>query len=207
MTSKRLLALDVSTKTGWSLIISHSDGTYELETYGQVPKVPMPEGEYPGVFVDWAYDCYLPIAQIIEETHPDILIVEETSKGSKNALSQKILEFTHYLLASYIKETGIESHYLMTGEWRRATGCSMSLEEKARNKEARTFKKKNKTKVAKDAQGKRIGIIGKKHVSIRRANEIFGSQLKEPLRRKDEDASESLLLAIAGHVKITGVKL
>jgi hypothetical protein len=36
---------------------------------------------------------------------------------------------------------------------------------------------------------------------VRRANEIFGKFLKEPLRKKDEDTADSLLLGYCWHLR------
>lgn len=203
---ERVLSLDISTKTGWALIVSYDD-QYELERYGQVPKVEMPDGPYPVSFVDWAYLCFGKIVSLIEELHPDVLIIEETAGGSKNAHSQKILEFIHFLVARYIKDTSVKSVYTMTEVWRRETGCKMTKEESKHNKTVKTFKEKNGTNIARDESGKRIGRLTRKHINIRRANEIFGSFLSEPLRKKDEDTADALLIAYSYHLRKTGALL
>lgn len=200
MIDERVLALDVSTKTGYALIAS-SDSGMKLENYGTIPQIHQPEGNYPSNYVVWAYDCFNEILGIINISNPDVLVIEETSKGSKNAMSQKILEFLHFLLAQYIKDKHIKSVYIMTEQWRREIGCQMSKEEKLRNKEVRTYKKKNKTVIAYDINGKRTGLVGRKHVNIRRVSEIFAGQLKEPLKRKDEDLADGLGLAAAYHFR------
>jgi len=200
MSCERILSLDVSTKTGWASA-TISDKGIALEAYGTIPQIHKPDTEYPGAFIDWAYLCFAEISRLIDRYAPDVLVVEETSKGSKNAMSQKVLEFIHFLLAKFIKETGIKSVYIMTEQWRREIGCQMSKEEKLRNKEVRTYKKKNKTSIAYDKSGKRTGLIGRKHVNIRRVNEIFKDYLKEPLRRKDEDQADALGLAACYHFR------
>lgn len=201
MISERVLSLDVSTKTGWSLMISSADG-FMLEDYGQISKITEPVGQYPNNYVDWAYICFGKIIELIDMYAPDVLVIEETSGGSKSALSQKILEFIHFLLAKTIRDSGIKSMYIMTESWRREIGCVMSKAEKDKNKAVRTFKKKNNnTKVAYDENGKRIGISGRKHVNVRRANEIFGDQLKTVLKKKDEDLADALGLAYAYHLR------
>lgn len=204
--SERVLSLDISSKTGWALLISDSSG-YELEEYGTVPKIDAPDSPYPGSYVEWAYECYSEIVQLIDRLVPDVLVIEETSKGSKNNYSQKILEFIHFLVAKLIKETGIKSVYMMTEQWRREVGCSkMSDADKKRNKEVREYKKKHKVALARDKNGKIMGLIGKKHLNVRKANEVFGDQLREPLIMKDEDAADSLLLAFAYHLRKQGAK-
>jgi Holliday junction resolvasome RuvABC endonuclease subunit len=197
---ERILSLDVSSKTGWASAIS-SDSGIVLEDYGTISQIHRPDSDYPGAFVEWAHLCFDEIKKVIEKYKPQVLVVEETSKGSKNAMSQKILEYIHYLLAKFIMESGIRSVYVMTEQWRREIGCQMSKEEKLRNKEVRTYKKKNKTVIAYDINGKRTGLIGRKHVNIRRVSEIFAGQLKEPLKRKDEDLADGLGLLACYHLR------
>lgn len=199
MTNEKVLALDISTKTGWAYGLSH-DGGIELRTYSTIPQIHQPEGNYPSNYVIWAESIFTKIFELIETHDPDVLVIEETSKGSKNAMSQKILEFIHFLLAQYIKDNDKKSIYLMTEQWRRNIGCQMSKEEKIRNKEVRDYKKKNSTIIAYDINGKRTGLIGRKHVTIRRVSEIFKDQLFEPLKRKDEDKADALGLLAAYHV-------
>ena len=200
MNPERVLSLDVSTKTGWSFAIS-SDSGIKLEDYGTIPQIHQPDGDYPSNYVMWAYKCFAEIIRLIEKYSPEVLVIEDTSKGSKNAMSQKILEWTHFLLAQYIRSSKVKSVYLMTEQWRREIGCQMSKEEKLRNKEVRTYKKKHKTVIAYDINGKRTGLIGRKHVNIRRVSEIFVGQLKEPLKRKDEDLADGLGLLACYHFR------
>jgi len=199
MINERVLSLDISTKTGWSLLISGD--RLVLESYGQIPAIIEPEGMYPGNYVDWAYLCYGKIVELIDSLTPDVLVIEETCAGSKNVYSQKILEFIHFLVAKLIKETKIKVVYLLTGAWRSEVGAKMTKEESKHNKYVREYKKLHDTTVAKGPDGKRIGIKTKKHVNIRRANEVFGKFFKEPLRKKDEDLCDALLLGLTYHLR------
>lgn len=201
MTPERVLTLDISTKTGWNLMISEDSGP-SIEACGQISKIEEPTDEaYPSSFVAWAYLCYEKILELVEQHTPDVLVIEETAGNSKNSHSQKILEFIHFLVAKLIRETGIKSIYLMTGQWRSETGCKMLKSEKEHNKDVAKYKEKNDTKVAYGKDGKRIGRINKKHVAIRRANEEFGKFFKEPLRKKDEDLADSLMIALCYHLR------
>lgn len=203
-----MLSLDISSKTGWSLQIS-SDQGIALKAYGRIDKSVEPLNSYPSNYVIWAYGIYTQIADLVDEHAPDVLVVEETSKGSNNAYSQKILEWTHFLVARLITETKIKCMYFMTEEWRRVVECNkMSKEDKLRNKEVREYKKKNSnTKVAYDKNGKRIGLIGRKHLNVRKANEVYGADLDEPLIQADEDKADALLLAYAYHLKRQGTRV
>lgn len=200
MNVERILSLDMSTKTGWAVMDSSADGI-ALIANGQIPKMVEPIGSYPENYVDWAHAIFDKIRTLIVEWKPDVLTVEETAAGSKNSFSQKILEFIHFLLASHIKTYKIKAVYFLTEQWRRETGCLMSAAESKHNKAVKEYKKKNASKIAYDTSGKRVGKITRKHVNVRRANEVFGSFLKEPLRQKDEDTADSLLLGYAYHLR------
>jgi len=184
----KILALDISTKTGWSFA-KIKNKKYILIDSGTIEKRDKPDLPYPSDYVEWAKLCYEDIIKIIDKYQPDHLVIEETSKGSKNNFSQKILEFIHYLLAVYIDINKISTTYYRTEEWRRICGCKMSKNEKKQNATVRKARKSG-VKVVKDKDDKRIGIIGKKHVNVRRANEIFDLQLI----LKDEDRADALLL-------------
>jgi hypothetical protein len=178
-----------------------SGDTLELESYGQIPQIHEPIGTYPENYIDWAYQCYGKIEEIIDQTAPDVLVIEETSAGSKAIYTQKFLEWVHFLVAKFIKETKIKATYLMTEQWRRETGCKMSKEESKHNKLVKSYKAKNDTKVAYGLDGKRIGRLTRKHINIRRANEVFGEFLPAPLRKKDEDTADSLMLGYCYHLR------
>lgn len=178
-----------------------SDSGVKLESYGMIPAISQPEGPYPSVFVDWAYLVFNEVRSLIVKFKPDVLAIEETVAGSKAVYSQKILEYSHFLLAKYIKECNIRSVYLLTGAWRSEVGAKMTKEESKHNKEVKKYKSKHNTKMARDINGKRIGRLTKKHINIRRANEVFGEFLKEPLRKKNEDEADALLLGYALHLR------
>lgn len=57
---ERVLALDISTKTGWAFYLS-SDVDFSLEEYGQIPKSSEPLEPYPGSYVTWAYQVFAAI--------------------------------------------------------------------------------------------------------------------------------------------------
>lgn len=200
MIAERILSLDMSTKTGWALMLS-SDRGIELHANGQIPAIHEPPGNYPSNYIDWAFMVFAKISEVIDLYAPDVLVIEETVAGSKEVYSQKILEWIHFLVAKFIKETNIKVVYFLTGQWRSIVGSKMTKEESNHNKAVKEYKKKHGTRVAKDENGKRIGKLTKKHVNIRRANEVFGKYFKTPLRKKDEDTADALLLGYAYHIK------
>lgn len=200
MIDERVLTLDMSTKTGWASMVSSKDGIH-LEAYGTLEQIHTPEGVYPNNFVEWAYAIFDKQLELIDRFAPDTLVIEETAGGSKNVYTQKILEYVHFLMAKFIKESGIKCVYLLTEQWRRETGCLMTKDEKKKNKLVRDYKKKHNKTIAYDKEGKRIGLVGRKHVNVRRANEEFGSDLAVPLKKKDEDTADSLMLGYCYHLR------
>lgn len=198
----------MSSKTGWACIVSSDEGL-KLEEYGMIQKTSEPPGKYPSNYVDWAHQVFSEIQALIVRLKPDCLVIEETVAGSKQVYSQKILEWIHFLVASFIKSSNIEAVYLLTGSWRAETGCVMSKAEKDKNKAVRDYKKAKeketgtKPMAAYDISGKRIGLVGKKHVNVRRANEVYGAFLKRPLQKKDEDEADALMLAYCLHLRRT----
>jgi len=200
MDKKVVLALDVSTKTGWSVGLSSSEG-YKLLEHGAIPKVSCPPGKYPENFLKWAKECFAPIHELLKSHAPDVVVIEETASLSKNAHDQKILEFIHFMVATMLAETGIDRRYFMTEEWRRICGCVMNDAEKLQGKIVRNAKKRARSSgqegvvVVKNEAGKRIGRVTRKHINVRRANEVFGLNLKI----KNEDIADSLLLGYAWH--------
>jgi len=194
----RVLALDVSTKTGYA-VVDMSKKSFKLITSGTLPKESEPstkEYQYPVNYLIWAGICMKHMVELFRKYNPDEFVIEETAKGSKNNMSQKIVEFIHYEIADAFTMDGwfgnLPRTYYLTEEWRRICGCKMNNIEKKQNAEVRKQKKKG-IKVAKNKEGKRIGIIGKKHVNVRRANEVYGLDLI----LKDEDRADALLLAYA----------
>jgi len=198
---ERILSLDISSKTGYASMVS-SGGDLVLEAYGTLPAIHEPAGQYPANYVEWAALCFSAIMELIDRFAPDVLVIEETVAGSKAVYTQKFLEWCHYRLAVFIKETNIKSVYLLTGAWRSETGCKMTKEESKHNESVKTYKiNNNNTRVAYNTDGKRVGKLTKKHINIRRANEVFGQFLSTPLRKKDEDTADSLLLGFCYHLR------
>lgn len=201
MIIEKVLAFDLSTKSGWAVLLSY-DKEFTLENYGRIEKISEPVNEsYPGSYVSWAYLCFNKVLELIELYKPDRLVIEETSGGSKSAYSQKILEYLQFLVARYIKESGIPATYYQTETWRRVVGCKMNKQEKDQNKLIRTTKKKNSDIKIVKVDGKRIGIVTRKHVNVRRANELLGRFLREPIILAREDEADAALLGVCYHMK------
>jgi Holliday junction resolvasome RuvABC endonuclease subunit len=188
----KVLSLDISTKTGFALI--HIEGeSISLVEYGLLKSAGKPEALYPEDYLQWAKENASLVTKKIEEVDPDIVVIEETAKGSKNNFSQKILEWTHYLVADFLIEQQYDSKYFMTGEWRVLVEARMTKDEQKRNAKRLRIKQKTGSKIAKDEVGKIVGRVTKKHVNVRVANERFGLQLKI----KDNDVADAILLGAA----------
>jgi hypothetical protein len=122
------------------------------------------------------------------------VIIEETNSSKQN-YSQKILEFLHYCIIESLYDLGLNPKYIRTGEWRKYTDSKMSKEEKLLNAKIAKIKKQTGKKLAK-IDGKVVGKKGRKHVALRRTEELLGIELM----RKDEDAADALLLGL-GYIK------
>lgn len=186
----KVLSLDISSKTGFSVQLVSKVGC-SLVSYGLLGPYEKPDKQYPLDMYEWANLCASKIIEKIEEIGADIIVIEETSKGSKNHSSQKILEWIHYLVAEHLIQSDIWPIYYQTGEWRGAVGAKMTKEEAKQNALVRKIKKETGSVVAKNELGKRIGINSKKHVNIRIANELYNLTLK----LKDNDKADAILLA------------
>lgn len=198
--TERVLSLDLSTKTGYCLLVS-SDRGMILEAYGQIDKVSCPEDEsYPSSYVTWAYKCFEKVEELIECLNPDVLVVEEVTR-SKNALTQKILDYIHFLVAKFIQETGIRAIFFQTGEWRKEVGSYMSKTEKEQNKYVKEYKDKTGKKLARDKNNKVIGKVTKKKVTIRLINDIFKSQLKILLGPSEDDTADAIALSYCYYLR------
>ena len=192
-----VLALDVSTKTGWALF---QDG--KPKSWGTLfpDKTVKDFGKYPINFVLLAR--YL-VSQLMEQVIVPIMnelgtaievVIEETN-ASKQNYSQKLLEYLHFCIVNTLDMYGISPKYIRTGEWRKYTDSKMSKEEKSLNAKIARIKKQTGKKLAK-IDGKVVGKKGRKHVALRRTEELLGIELM----RKDEDAADALLLGL-GYIK------
>ena len=123
----KVLSLDVSTITGYAFGIMDDSGV-TLKDFGTIPKVTKPAGDYPKNYYEWAHKNFIAVLEMIEKYEPDHLVIESTSKGSKNALSQQILEWSHFLIAGWIIQNKMPVTYFQTGAWRVLVGAKMTAD-------------------------------------------------------------------------------
>lgn len=213
----KVLALDLSTKTGYALF---EDGA-QLIASGclytpafEVFKVQT----YPNCLINYAKSVASSVADLVSKTNPDIIVIEETNKtgrfGSRH--SQKLLEWVHLLVLLTIRELWPEQAektilYINTSDWRKKLGLSVLNSKKA----AKPYLKQY-TALAKAAQGlkgkekkkaldelklfkqdlvKRCihGKIDKKSISVAYVNATFGKSLF----KGQNDEADAICLGMA----------
>lgn len=215
-----VLALDLSTHSGWAILEGPAPISTKLLGEGEVPKllgygtVDLPKeikefGEHP-----WNY---YKAAQCMAETllnHPELcqaspqdtqelhIVIEQTNRG-RQRMVQKMLEFIHFcvldILNDYIQEgRNITVTYLDSDGavgWRTHLGLKLSNEQKKRNAKLAKAKREAAEKGVK-LNKKALGIPGKitkKTLSVNRVNEVFGFEMKA----KDNNTCDALLLGLA----------
>jgi hypothetical protein len=189
----RVLALDVSSKTGWAYL---ENG--RLVDHGtEFPNKKTGDfGAYPMNYVRLAEHLTDLVAQrVLDRFAPSgsgVHVVIEETNASKQNYSQKILEYLHFCLNKRLHDYGLPVAYVRSGEWRRAVGAIQNTEERKLNAKIRHIKQKTGSKLAK-IDGKVVGRRTRKHYALRAVQEMFGIHLP----RKAEDAADAICLGVA----------
>lgn len=181
----KVLGLDISTKTGYSLF---EDG--QLKSYGLLAlgRKVMDCGVYPFCYVNAADAVVSQIKDKIIETKPDVIVIEQTNKG-RNRFHQKILEFIHCKFLTEVRDYKVKVVYINTSEWRKVLGQHATKEDKKNNAKINKAAKQGISK-------KELGLKGKvtaKHRSVRYVNEKFNLNFKI----KDNDITDCISLTEA----------
>lgn len=184
----RLLALDMSLKTGWSL---WEDGQY-LDS-GQLVQLHVKNFNvqlHPEKHPDYPFNLLPPVRLMVDQISGlildksvDFVVCENTVKG-RNRNVQRILEFLHYELISEIVVLGYKKRfkYIDPSEWRKAVDLKLNNEQKKNNRDV--------------SAGKKRGRVTKKHLAVNMVNNLKAtSHLK--LRVKDNDIADAVLLGMA----------
>lgn len=204
----KVLALDLSTKTGYALFESHFvEGSQrvsepKLVEHGQVllGQPILAYGPYPWCFVTAAERIGAGIHELATCYLPDVFVIEETNLG-RNRYSQKALEFIHFSVLkeinAYFKEIGSKSiiYYISSSSWRKTLGLSLTKEDKKSNtklSKAKSLAKSRNTKLDKKALGIK-GRINKKHIALRFVNHNYNLNFKV----KDNDTADAICLGLA----------
>ncbi len=181
--SSKILALDLSTYTGWAVLDAVSGN---LLDYGNlvctvedfnVNGRPETSPLYPRNIKLAADDMGLQVYNLICSISPTVVIIENTVKG-RNRHTQRILEWIH---KSVFDAVGPEYKivYLDPSQWRKELELRMSKEDKDNNVQVK--------------KGTSRGKITPKHLSVRRVNDKFKLELK----LKDNDIADAINLGDA----------
>lgn len=187
----KLLCLDLSTCSGWSVLI---DGN--LSQFGTIKhKVVGDETSenYPMNFIEMSDGFAIDVHQLIDKYKPDVIVIEETNKG-KNRFSQKQLEFIHYAVNDEIFNMSFKGkvHYLDTSEWRTLLGLSLDKDQRKMN----TGLRKQRSDVA-DRLGHEYDMINggelRHHITIVHAGKREQNRLQKEYNIKKEKWIASML--------------
>jgi hypothetical protein len=188
----KVLALDVSTKTGWAVF---TDG--KLGEYGLIknPQKIQEYGKYPWCYLNATEAMAQQLLVLAQKEQPDIIVIEETN-GSRSRYTQKVLEFLHCnLLVRLADGFNGRVFYVNSSEWRKTIGMAMSKEDKKANHKLHVEKCLAAT-VGRKMDKAKLGIKGKitkKHLSVRWVNETYGLDF----RIKDNDIADAICLGSA----------
>jgi hypothetical protein len=198
----RLLALDISTSTGFAVFDVEDGKEPVLFAYGTVvneQKI-MDYGEHPWGYVRSAQTMAEKVRVLHEKFAPDRVVIEETNGGGRARFTQKILEYTHFAILTTVPFRKV--CYIDTAQWRKVMDVRLTKEDKTQNAKLSKAKRIAKNKGAK-LDKKQLGINGKitiKHVAVRRAMEITGLDLLA----KDDDIADAIL---QGYALLRGAKV
>lgn len=201
----RILALDLSTSTGYCLgegemgcekPLLLEQGAIQLE------KTIVEYGKYPFCYYLAAQDMAERVFAIVKRLKPDRIVIEETNLGFSR-YSQKALEMIHCLVLGKLQQMlgDYDVVYISSSTWRQKLGLQMTKEQKKAN--AKLAKATREAKAAGlKVDKKKLGIVGKvtqKHVAILHVNKLYDLKLK----MKDDDIADAMCLTLAGFLNAT----
>jgi hypothetical protein len=210
----RILSLDLSTHTGWCVIeedgsipnyglinIKVKDYKAEIKTWKDYPP------SYPINFINAADEMAMKVMELYHKFKPDYVVYEEINIA-RQRLSNKLLDFIHYAVIKALLPF-LHPSALTSKCWRDLTGCYATKEDKKLNSKISKLKSKrkkdlveanvgeqlliNESKKAIKIDGKVVGRVTKKHMSVRLVNELLGTSFK----LNDNDITDAILLGMA----------
>lgn len=200
----QILSFDLSSHTGWSLFEEGHLKEYGLleiaiKDYKAILKSHKDfVSAYPLNLATAAQEMTALCMELIDK-YPAAHIVTEHTVCGKNVVSQRFLEFLHYVFTTEIHKRGRSFKYLMNSDWRIHNKVYLKHwpEHQAWNKTVSKLKKsakptKSGAKVAK-LDGKIVTKIDQKDLSILIANQTFNLNLD------DDNIADSVLLGKAAH--------
>jgi Holliday junction resolvasome RuvABC endonuclease subunit len=186
----KLLALDISTKTGWAFLLNKDKP--QLVKYGTIKNDQKIHdfGNYPECYLLAANKMACSLVAIIKELQPDIIVIEETNQAHAR-YAQKILEFIHceLLHALFFEKIHSKIYYISSSTWRQTLELTLSKDDKANNKKCKEARESGVDKSTLGVKGR----INKKHLAIRHVNEYFNLELK----MKNNDVADAICLGLA----------
>ena len=186
MKPKKLLSLDISTHTGWSLF----EEPNELVTYGAYD-TPIKEykaeirtfrdypASYPSNFVNASLMQANAVAALLDEHKPDLVVIEEVNKA-RQRFSQKALEWAHFTVVQLLISRNQPFRYLTTSCWRKVVKCYLNEWPEYRRYNGKVSRaKKNSLPTRSGAivakiDGKIVSSINQKKLSVLLVNQHFG---------------------------------
>lgn len=208
-----VVALDLSTKTGWALLNDKGMPTsFGLITKGLDWKI----SEYPENFILISEEIAEQVASKVEELLPEIsnVVIECVNKPGRfgSRFSQQVLDFIHFCVIKKLLKMPVKIHYVNTSDWRKTLKLSVAETKKAAKpilKEFNTLKKAFeaepdrtkkkelgvKLKDFKELLKKRCihGSIDKKSISVAYCNATWSLDLK----KGDNDIADAMCQARA----------
>lgn len=188
-----VFGLDLSYHAGWCVFDTQekliASGTINLPG-----KVGDDYGPFPWNYLNATTAQINQVYDLICRYNPKAVVIEAVNKG-KNRWSQLGLDFLHLELLQRLKLDGLKVVYLDSSAWRRTMDIKMSPTDKKNNAKVSKAKRGGKSKKELGVKGK----VTKKHLAINAVNQMIreGKLPLEPLKLKDNDEAESLLLCLA----------
>lgn len=213
----KILALDLSTKTGWAVLETldvHSKPT--LIAHGTFFREDTVEdwGDYPWNYLRFTSDiAETVLMDLLPRFQPDQIVIEETNPG-RETYTQLILCYLHYSFLQRLMVRMDKVKYLRTGDWRKVVKMKLSKDQSKGNQKKNLLKAKKQAsqlrakikalgskksnqeavELLKNELNKlQLGKITKKHLSVAIANELYNLELC----LEDNDAADAILLGVA----------
>lgn len=197
----RVLALDISTSSGFAVLDKSQDGVITLHDYGAIqlekPVVELlPEEGYPWAYLTATWRMARQLVELTIAHQPTDVVIEHPNLG-RNRLSQRILEWIHFSYCYMHRDVAPATpiYYIDSSAWRMALKLTLTKADKAQNSRLSRAKRQSKT-LGKKLDKKKLGIAGKitqKHVAIRYVNARWGLDLGAT----SDDAADAICQAEA----------
>lgn len=175
---QKVLALDLSTSTGWALLEGE-----ELLAYGALEAPSTKVSPYPWNYLNVSKQLAIQVKAVVDQHRPSLVVIEELN-AARQRHSQKLLSFIHFAVLDQL-EWAYEVAYVDTSAWRKTLGIKLTKEQRQQNKLSK-------------AKKKALGIAGKvtvKHLAVAYCTEKY----RIPFKQKDNDICEAIALGLALH--------